>query len=79
MKYYGLFEVQYLFSTFTEYKKKSKLIKEAYSKWNKQEIVIYRMYVYSRPLLKDKQKDEIWDELNRYSYIKNEELYESSS
>lgn len=44
---------------------------KAYTEWDKQQIVIYRMYVYSRPLLKEKQKEIIWQELNEYSYIMN--------
>lgn len=66
MEYYGLIKYQYLFSTFGEYKKKRALIMKAYSKWNKQQIVIYRMYVFSRPIVKEKQKETIWQELNFY-------------
>lgn len=69
MSYYGLIKNQYLFSTFSEYKKKCFLIKKAYTEWNYQQIVIYRMYVFSRPLLKEKQKEIIWQELNQYSYL----------
>ena len=81
MKYYDLMECQYLFSTYGEFKKKKRIIMEAYARWNKQQIVIYRMYVFSRPILKDKQKEWIWEELNRYSYIFNNrsEFDESSS
>ena len=71
MKYYGLIEYPYLFSTMGEYRKKCELIKRAYANWNKQEIVIYRMYIFSRPILKEKQKETIWQELNEYSYLVN--------
>ena len=64
MKYYGLIEYNILFSTNREYKQKRKIIKEKYDKMNVQEKVIYRMYVYSRPLLTEKQKDYLWEELN---------------
>lgn len=64
MKYYGLIDYNLLFSTNREYKVKRKIIRENYERMNVQEKVIYRMYVYSRPLLTEKQKDFIWEELN---------------
>lgn len=64
MKYYGLIDYNLLFSTNREYKVKRKIIRENYERMNVQEKVIYRMYVYSRPLLTEKQKDYIWEELN---------------
>ena len=64
MKYYGLIDYNLLFSTNREYKTKRKIIIKNYNSMNVQEKVIYRMYVYSRPLLTEKQKDYIWEELN---------------
>lgn len=64
MKYYGLIEYNLLFSTNREYRMKKSVIIRKYNYMNVQEKVIYRMYVYSRPLLSEKQKDLIWEELN---------------
>ena len=63
MTYYGLFSCDLVFSTFKEYKFKRRKIFDYYRRANVQQKVIYRMYVYTRPLLKEKQKDFIWNEI----------------
>lgn len=77
MKYYGLIEYNLLFSTYKEFKTKKQTIYSAYLKMNAQERVIYRMYIYSRPILTEKQKDYIWEEMNKYRKLM-EEANESS-
>lgn len=64
--YYGLIDYKLLFSTYKEFKEKKRVIYENYVKMSVQEKVIYRMYVYSRPILTDKQKDYLWEEMNNY-------------
>ena len=69
MKAYGLIDVQYLFSTYGEYKKKKSLIEERYLKAWIDKKIMYKFYIYSRPLLKKEEKDKIWKELNKKSEI----------
>lgn len=66
-----LIDKKYLFSTYNEYRLKKLIIMKAYVKWNYQQIVIYRMYVYSKSFLKEKQKEIIWEEINNYCYMIN--------
>lgn len=73
MKDYGLIEYQYLFSTYNEFREKCVIIKNAYAKWNKTEIALYRMYVYSRPFISEAKKELIWEELNLYRNLCMEE------
>lgn len=61
--YYGLFEYNLLFSTYKEYRSKKKLIIDKIIKMDVKNKAIYRMYVYSRPLLTERQKDFIWEEI----------------
>ena len=65
-KYYGLFDCKLTFSTYREFREKKKIIYDSYRLMNTQGKVIYRMYVYSRPLLTEKQKDYLWEEMNGY-------------
>ena len=74
--YYGLFSLNLTFSTYNEYRTKRRIIVEEYTKMNCQQKVIYRMYIYSRPLLKEKTKDIIWEEINDFKdwlYERNNE------
>ena len=64
--YYGLFSLNLTFSTYNEYRTKRRIIVEEYTKMNCQQKVIYRMYIYSRSLLKEYQKDIIWEEINDF-------------
>ena len=64
--YYGLFSLNLTFSTYNEYRTKRRIILEEYTKMNCQQKVIYRMYIYSRSLLKEYQKDIIWEEINDF-------------
>lgn len=64
--YYGLFSLNLTFSTYNEYRTKRRIIVEEYTKMNCQQKVIYRMYIYSRSLLKEKTKDIIWEEINDF-------------
>lgn len=64
--YYGLFSLNLTFSTYNEYRTKRRIIVEEYTKMNCQQKVIYRMYIYSRSLLKEYQKDIIWKEINDF-------------
>ena len=64
--YYGLFSLNLTFSTYNEYRTKRRIIVDAYNDMTYKEKVIYRCYVYSRPLLKEYQKDIIWEEINDF-------------
>ena len=66
MKDYGLIDYELLFSTYKEFKEKKKKIYDSYIGMTTQERAIYRMYVYSRPLLTEKQKDYLWEEMNSF-------------
>ena len=63
--YYGLFGCDLIFSTYREFKQKRKKIKDTFDTFDIQHKVIYRMYIFSKPLLGEKQKEYIWDELIR--------------
>ena len=69
MKAYGLINVQYLFSTYGEYKKKKSLIEERYLKAWIDKKIMYKFYIYSRPILTKDEKDNIWKELNKKSEL----------
>lgn len=69
MKAYGLIDVQYLFSTYNEYKKKKSLIKEKFLKVWVDKKLMYKFYIYSRPILTKEEKDKIWKELNKDSEL----------
>ena len=63
--YYGLFSYSLVFSTYGEFKKKRYIIKKIFDAFDVKYKVIYRMYVFSRPLLGEKQKERIWEDLTR--------------
>ena len=69
MKAYGLIDVQYLFSTYNEYKKKKSLIEERYLKAWIDKKIMYKFYIYSRPILTKEEKDKIWQEINKKSEL----------
>ena len=64
MTYFGLFPVQLCFSTYTEYRNKKVLISKLYSQLDYKAKQIYKLYVFSRCLIKEKQKETIWFEIN---------------
>ena len=72
MTYYGLFGCQYLFSTYNEYKKKKQIIIDKFLKYSLDRKYLYKLYIYSRPLLTNEEKDKIWNEL-----YKKSELFET--
>ena len=69
MTYYGLFGCQYLFSTYNEYKKKKKIIIDKFLKYSLDRKYLYKLYIYSRPLLTNEEKDKIWQEINKKSEL----------
>lgn len=66
MTYYGLFDVKLTFSTYKEFRRKSMIIIKAYRNMTAQEVVVYKMYVYSRPFIGDKIKEEIWNRITGF-------------
>ena len=71
-EYGGLLDTRLVFSTFKEYKSRRGIIIRLFTHMNTQEVYIYQWYIFSRPLLSDKQKDFIWDELNGFIYWEGE-------
>lgn len=67
--WYGLIEYQYLFSSFGEYKRKKDLIINKFISLRLDKKLIYKMFVYSRPLLTNNQKDIVWKDLCRRSEL----------
>ena len=67
-EYGGLLDARLVFSTFREYKSRRLLIIESFTHMTTQETWIYQWYIFSRPLLSEKQKDFIWNELNGFIY-----------
>lgn len=65
--YYGLFEDDLTFTTYKEFRSKIKYIIQSYKQMTTKEIVIYRMYVFSRPCIGEKRKEEIWDTITGYA------------
>lgn len=72
MKSYGLIEYQYLFSTYNEYKKKKQLIIKGFLNYKLDKKYLYKLYIYSRPLLTKEEMDKVWNEL-----YKKSELFET--
>lgn len=72
MKYYGIIDYELLFSTYKEYRLKKKLIIDKVNEMSVKEKVIYRMYIYSRPLVSERQKDYIWEEMVSFLKPKKE-------
>ena len=71
-EYAGLLDTRLVFSTFKEYRSRRMIIIKLFTKMTTSEAYIYQWYIYSRPLLSDKQKDFIWDELNGFIYWEGE-------
>ena len=67
-EYGGLLDARLVFSTFREYKIKRLIIINLFKKMTTQEVWIYQWYIFSRPLLSEKQKEFIWNELNGFIY-----------
>lgn len=68
-KAYGLIEYKYLFSTYSEYKKKKDLIIDKFLDTSLANKLLYKMYIYSRPILTERQKELVWKELNKKSEL----------
>lgn len=66
MKYLDELEYSVLFTTYDEWKKKRIKILKEYNKMSYKAKRIYKMYIYSSSILKNGQKDEIWEFLNGY-------------
>lgn len=59
-----------LFDTIQEYNKKRMLIAKLYSKWDRQQLVMYRAYFFAKDI-KEKRLIEMWEEINEYSAMLN--------
>ena len=68
-EYYGLFNNKLLFTTYKEFTAKRSVIIEEYNHMTSKEILIYRMYVYSRPFISDKRKDLIWEIITGFDWM----------
>ena len=71
-EYGGLLDTRLVFSTFKEYKLRRLIILKLFIKMNTPETYIYQWFIFSRPLLSDKQKEFIWNELNGFIYWEGE-------
>lgn len=67
-EYGGLLDTRLVFSTFKEYRSRRMTIIRLFTQMNTQEVYIYQWFIFSRPLLSDKQKEFIWNELNGFIY-----------
>lgn len=62
----NLFERHMLFYTFEDFMKQRFYIKANLSTKDNNYIICYRMYIHSRPWVKDYYRGIIWDYLNDY-------------
>lgn len=66
--------VDMVYYTFSDFMDRRNNIKELLKGKNKEYVAIYRMYVGSRPWMKEYYRDCIWDFLN--DYMSDEKLIE---
>ena len=59
-----LFERHMLFYTFEDFMKNRLHIKDTVSNYDYKQLVLYRLYIFSRPWIKDYFRGVIWDYLN---------------
>ena len=70
--YKDIIDADMLFYTFDDFMKVKDHIKEKLATLNDKDFIVYRMYIESRPWIKDLYRGVIWDYLN--NYIDDEEL-----
>lgn len=66
LTYYGLIEYVMCISTYKDYVNNKAMIMEKYKTYDVKKKVIYRDYIFSRPLISEKKATLIWDELNGF-------------